>query len=182
LTFLVGDTQMWSQNPFQTKSELGYKQEVYTDKSIALMMNDVFINKLKVQMFQANKDRMTGWVTLKSALKWEGETTKEGRILTKEPSYYVFETCESTIRAYPDMVHNELRPGDMVKTNGDDPCDTDRYALMAITEKKPQGVVNYLEREKEESGFVGKLKRLYKNSGLVFDEVPFEKKKVRSLY
>ena len=179
LTFGVGDTQMWAQNPFQTKSELSYKQEAYTDKSIALQMNDIFIKSLKIQMFQANKDRMTGWVNLKSLMKWEGEVSEGGRVLKKEPSYRIFSTCESTIRAYPNQIHSELRPEDMQKQDGDDPCDTDRYALMAITEKHPQTVQNYLEKEKTSTKWEDRLRRMYKNSGLVFDEVPFEEKPVR---
>ena len=67
----------------------------------------------------------------------------------------------------------------MQKQDGDDPCDTDRYALMAITEKHPQTVQNYLEKEKTSTKWEDRLRRMYKNSGLVFDEVPFEEKPVR---
>lgn len=171
LAFGVGDTQMWAQNPFQTKSELGWKQEAYTDKSIALQMNNIFISKLKLQMFQANKDRATGWVELKKLMKWEGDVTEVGRVLRREPKFFVFKTCATTVARYPNMIHSELRPGDMVKQDGDDAIDTDRYAVMAIQEKRPQNVVNYLENEiKAIDKWEERLKVLYKNSKLIYDE------------
>jgi len=63
-----------------------------------------------------------------------------------------FKTCPISIGAYPNMIHSELKPEDMQKIDGDDPCDTDRYAMMAIFEKAMPKVRNYqVEAERTES-------------------------------
>ena len=128
IKFGVGDTAMWAQNPFQNK------ESVYTDKSIADQIN-AMLSKYNLHMFQANKDRITGWTELRSLLKWEGDIDKTGkRIFTRQPKLYIFKTCEETISCYPNMIHSELKPEDMQKIDGDDTVDTDRYAVMAIKE------------------------------------------------
>ncbi|MFX0133026.1 MAG: phage terminase large subunit [Candidatus Hodarchaeota archaeon] len=179
----VGDTQMWQQNPFQSKADLSTKQEVFTDKSIALQINEVLITNLGISMFQANKDRVTGWVNLKSLMKWEGEVTAKGRILEKEPKYRIFSTCYQTIACYPNMIHSELRPEDMEKIDGDDPVDSDRYAIMAITDKKIPDVVNYIEKEKPITHWRDKLKQQYERQGYMFEEEEVDPLlKVKTLY
>jgi len=128
IAFGVGDTAMWAQNPFQNK------ESVYTDKSIADQINSV-LQQYNLHMFQANKDRITGWTELRSLLKWDGIIGVTGqREFTRRPKLYIFKTCENTIACYPNMIHSELKPEDMEKIDGDDPVDTDRYAVMAIKE------------------------------------------------
>ena len=124
----VGDTQMWVENPF-VKSKPG---EIPTDKSIAQSVNSI-LQKANLFMFQATKDRITGWTNLRSLMKWKGDYSEDGtRDITEYPKYRIFSTCNSTIAAYPNMIHSELKPEDMEKIDGDDPCDTDRYAMMYI--------------------------------------------------
>ena len=41
------------------------------------------------------------------------------------------------------QIHDELKPGDMKKAEGDDPCDADRYAIMAVMEHYETIVKNY---------------------------------------
>lgn len=144
----VGDTQMWEQNPFQIASE-ARKDEVITDKSIALQVNEV-LSKVNLYMQQANKARVTGWTNLKVAFQWRGDYNEDGtRNIIKAPKYRMFKTCISTIAAYPNQIYSKLRPEDMFKQSGDDPCDTDRYALMAISEKVMPEVRNILEEERQ---------------------------------
>jgi phage terminase large subunit len=128
LTFGVGDSQMWELNPYSAKKP----QEAYSDKSIAETIRSV-LQRHGMDMFQANKNRITGWTLLKTMLQWDAELNAQGRReFTKRPKYYVFSACPLTISAYPNMIHSKLHPEDMQKIDGDDPCDTDRYALMHI--------------------------------------------------
>jgi len=122
----VGDTQMWTKNPFVRNAP----GEVPTNKSIAQSVNTT-LQRAGLFMFQATKDRITGWTNLRSLMKWEGTYNDDGtRNVVRVPKYRIFSTCHSTIAAYPNQIHSELRPEDMMKIEGDDPCDTDRYALM----------------------------------------------------
>ena len=150
IEFGVGDTQMWEQNPFYGSSE-GRKQEVFTDKSIALQINDV-LGSRGLTMMQANKSRNTGWVQVKTLLKWKADLNADGtRNVVESPRLKFFKTCPVTIGAYPNMIHSELKPEDMQKIDGDDPCDTDRYAMMAIFEQKMPKIRNYrVEAERTE--------------------------------
>ena len=140
LSLGVGDTQMWTRNPFQRPA----KGEAYSDKSIADQINSV-LSERDLYMYKANKDRINGWTELRSLMKWDADLKEDGRReFKRRPKYYVFSTCKATIAAYPDMIHSELRPEDMLKQDGDDPCDTDRYAIMAIkagikTVRQPDG-------------------------------------------
>lgn len=127
LRFGVGDTQMWQLNPWSRS-----RGEVPSDKSIAMQIN-AKLAELKIHMFKANKDRVTGWANLRSLLEWRADYKANGtREFKQRPRYYVFENCTETISAYPRQIHSELRPEDMLKQDGDDPCDTDRYAIMAL--------------------------------------------------
>jgi phage terminase large subunit len=132
----VGDTQMWALNPYSSPKP----GEAYSDKSIAGTINSV-IQNAGLYMHMANKDRITGWTALRSAMQWEASLRSDGtREFSKRPKYYVFSNCVETIAAYPNMIHSTLKPEDMQKLDGDDPCDTDRYGLMAIQQGvKPKG-------------------------------------------
>lgn len=131
LCYGVGDTQMWALNPFSRS-----KGEMVSDKSIATMVNST-LAKRKMVMLKANKARIPGWTHLRSMLKWEGGHDDSGRRhFTREPKYRIFNTCPLTLSSYERQVHSSLRPEDMLKQDGDDPCDTDRYALMYIREGK----------------------------------------------
>ena len=128
LYYGVGDTQMWEANPFSKK-----KQGVAaTDKSIATEINSI-VGKKGMSMLQANKSRKTGWTLLRSMMQWKGEMDDSGEWrISQQPKYRIFNTCETTLAAYPNQIHSELVPEDMMKQDGDDPPDTDRYALMHI--------------------------------------------------
>ena len=154
----VGDTQMWAQNPFQQPK----KGEAPTDKSIAAQFNAV-IGKENKFMYQANKERITGWAELRSLMKWDAELNADGtRCFTRKPKFYIFSTCPETIGAYPDQIHSELRPEDMLKQDGDDPCDTDRYAVMGIkggilpkeTKTREREMWDKIKKPAHKSGFM----------------------------
>ena len=116
-------------NPFHVP-----KGEIVSDKSIAMSINNV-LAKYNLAIFQANKARMPGWTHLKSMMKWEANYNENGqREFTRKPKYFIFNTCPITLSAYPQQIYSNLRPDDMLKQNGDDPCDTDRYALMYVQE------------------------------------------------
>lgn len=181
LIYGVGDTQMWELNPFQSLSEVR-ADYMYSDKSIALQINDV-LAKYGMSMQQAVKSRITGWTNLKTLLKWKGDVDSDGkRVITKTPKYYVFNSCEHTIKAYPRMIHNDLKPEDMLKMNGDDPCDCDRYAIMALNEKVQYEPSNYVTkwqkaREKEYRTF----ERDAAQRGLILQE-PIRQNRWETLY
>lgn len=127
----VGDTQMWAMNPFSRP-----KGEMVSDKSIAMMVNSK-LKKHNMVMLRANKERIPGWAHLRSMLKWEAKYNKMGqREFIRKPKYFIFNTCPITLNAYEQQVHSKLRPEDMFKQTGDDPCDTDRYGLMYIKSDK----------------------------------------------
>ena len=157
LYFGVGDTQMWEQNPFQTISE-ARQEEVVTDKSIALQINDVLNPKL--DMLKANKARITGWTNLKTSLQWKGEVRDGEHVIVKKPHYYIFKTCPITLAAYPNQIHANLKPGDMLKQDGDDPCDTDRYALMAFSDNKVPDIMQWDDRRLYEYSQYSQLKHI----------------------
>ncbi|PIZ12978.1 MAG: hypothetical protein COY53_07285 [Elusimicrobia bacterium CG_4_10_14_0_8_um_filter_37_32] len=159
LFFGVGDTQMWEQSPFQTSYEAS-QWETVSDKSIALQINDV-LGKAGILMMKANKARITGWTNLKVFMKWVGEYTKEGVKISKQPRFKIFNTCKNTLKAYPVQLYDDLKPGDMRKKAGDDPCDTDRYAIMTISERKYVEVDNYYDRAVAESW--GKKQRIFEH-------------------
>ena len=149
LEYGIGDTQMWEQNPFQTRGE-AQRTEVPTDKSIALQINEI-LQRQGLSMMQANKSRVTGWTNLKTLMKWEADYNEDGtRNVTREPQFKIFKTCSVTIGAYPNMIHSLLKPEDMQKIDGDDPCDTDRYAIMAISGKEMPATRNYRDSEQTE--------------------------------
>lgn len=137
---VVGDTQMWVQNPFSDRQAMDH---AYTDKSIA----DQIIAQ-GIPLMQANKDRVNGWVNMKTLLEWEGKRIENGEyMLTKSPRLRYFKTCTQSIKEIPIQVHDDKRPIDMAKKNGDwereipgdDGPDTDRYALMHfIGKEKPK--------------------------------------------
>jgi hypothetical protein len=131
LLYGVGDTQMWQDNPFARQKPDYYS---HPERSIAVQINTVLAEK-DLHMQQANKARETGWVNLKTLLKWTGERTVQGIEFEKEPLFQIFLTCTETIKAYPIQVHDEKKPGDMLKQDGDDPCDTDRYAIMGMWDR-----------------------------------------------
>jgi phage terminase large subunit len=170
LYYGVGDTQMWEQNPFQSAYEAS-QGEIYSDKSIALQINDV-LAKAGMTMMKANKARITGWTNLKTLMKWKGEYTDTGVKITEPPCYRVFENCVKTLVAYPSQIYDNLKPGDMKKQDGDDPCDSDRYAIMAIWDKYSFDVRSYFVEEhaisKEKDIFDKALKKEY--PGLIFAE------------
>ena len=144
----VGDTQMWELNPFSKMP----KGEAYSDKSIAAIINSIFTPE-KLTMLQANKARITGWTNIKTLMKWKGELQSDGhRKLIEEPKYRIFNTCKTTLATYPNMIHSELKPEDMQKMDGDDPCDTDRYGLMVIKEGiMPKAPKTYTQRLREQA-------------------------------
>jgi len=128
LRFGVGDTQMWEVNPFRKTGG----DEFYSDKSIALQIN-AELGKSNLLMLKANKARVTGWANLRSLLKWDGKIGDNGkRKIFRPPKYFIFNTCKATLAAYPAQIHSKLNPEDMLKQDGDDACDTDRYAIMYI--------------------------------------------------
>jgi hypothetical protein len=128
IMFVVGDTQMWEDNPFARQQPDKYANR---QQSIAYQIN-VELREIGLHMRQANKARQTGWVNIKTLLKWKGNHTVEGIEFTQPPRFQVFSTCTKTMEAYPMMIHDEKRPGDMEKMDGDDPCDTDRYAINGM--------------------------------------------------
>jgi len=134
LHYGVGDTQMWELNPFSRK-----KGELLSDKSIAMMINSV-LAKHNLVMLQANKARVSGWTHLKSMMKWDATLDPDGRrVFSRRPRYFIFNTCPITLAAYPQQIHSQTKPEDMLKQDGDDPCDADRYALLYIAEgEKPK--------------------------------------------
>jgi len=72
---------------------------------------------------------------MKTLLEWEGKIGPDGEyILEKEPKLHYFSTCRESIKAIPVQIHDPKKPGDMKKKDGDDTCDTDRYAFMHMTE------------------------------------------------
>ncbi|MBC8489981.1 MAG: hypothetical protein H8D45_28525 [Bacteroidetes bacterium] len=174
LYYGVGDTQMWEQNPFQTTYE-AIQGEVYTDKSIALQINDI-LAKAGMTMMKANKARITGWTNLKTLMKWKGEYTDSGVKITESPKFRIFNTCTKTLTAYPRQIYDELKPGDMKKQPGDDPIDADRYAIMAIWDKYNFDVRSYFVEEqaieKEKDIFDKAFKKEY--PGLIFAETEME--------
>ena len=170
LTYGIGDTQMWEQNPFQTAYEAS-QGEVYSDKSIALQINDILANA-GMLMMKANKARITGWTNLKTMMKWKGEYTDKGVNLIESPRYRIFNNCIKTLSAYPSQIYDDLKPGDMKKQDGDDSCDTDRYAIMAIWENYNFDVRSYFIEEqivkKEKDIFDEALKKEF--PGVIFAE------------
>ena len=161
LRFGVGDTQMWALNPFAKK-----KGELGSDKSIAMRVN-LSLSKYGLVMLQANKDRFSGWTHLRSMLKWDADRNPDAtRHFIREPKYRIFNTCPITLSAYPQQIHSKLRPEDMLKQDGDDPCDTDRYALMYIQKghkpepppkpkSKRDAHLEYFKKIEEMEGVVG---------------------------
>ncbi len=150
----VGDTQMWEINPYQAGS--GARQGVmYSDKSIADTLQRI-LKQANITLYQANKARITGWTLLRTMMEWDAEFDQNNvRVFKKKPQYYIFKTCVKTLTTYPNMIHDDLKPEDMEKMDGDDPCDTDRYALMHIKggkiPKPPDTTYDKLLREVTQS-------------------------------
>lgn len=148
IQFVVGDTNMWELNPF-SKPRPG---ELYSDKSIAAQMNEIFKSR-NLLMYQANKARITGWTYLKTLMQWKGTRLSDGSMnITQKPKFFMFANCESTIAAYPNQIFSEIKPEDMQKMDGDDPCDTDRYAILAIRDgvKKEEKQKTVIQKRREQ--------------------------------
>jgi len=147
----VGDTNMWMKNPFA--GGIQDTMKAYSDKSIA----DAFM-AAGIPLLQANKNRMMGWLLLKTLMEWEGifDGERGDYVLSRKPRLHIFSICRETIKAYPEQLHDTTKPGDMKKKDGDDPPDSDRYTLMHLME----GVEPVDEEKRLKEEYVAREKRV----------------------
>ena len=103
------DPAVWVRNPYS---------EAVTDRTMADEMRKVglFVEK-------ANNDRLNGWQSLRELIEWDADT---------KPRLRIFSNCEAVFGGLARLIHDDKRPEDVLKIDGDDYGDSARYGAMHI--------------------------------------------------
>lgn len=112
----VSDPAIWVVNPYK---------EARAENTMADEIRNagLFIEK-------ANNDRVNGWQALRELIEWNAD---------KEPRLKIFNTCPQVFDGLVSLVHDDKRPEDVLKTDGDDYGDSARYGAMHIYSALDQG-------------------------------------------
>lgn len=92
-------------------------------------------------LIQAAKERIIGWNSVHTYLRWE--KTSEGYT---QPLMQVFSTCVNMIRTFPLLIHDQLHPEDLDTRGEDHAQDECRYLLRTLREVKSQKPLSPVER------------------------------------
>jgi phage terminase large subunit len=126
---IYGDTQMWTKQP-------------QTGVSIADEMNEAFAELgVQIVLVQANKDRINGWHRMHQYLRpihRQPETGKPGPFAFfldapphgREGEMAVPRGCPYLIETIGSQLHDEKKPGDLLKGATDHGCDGWRYFFI----------------------------------------------------
>ena len=85
----------------------------------------------------ASNRRVDGWHLMHQYLYWNE---------TKTPRLRYFSTCINSIREIPELLHDEVKPEDVLKVN-DDCADVDRYMLLSLHERASPKPPSEVERK-----------------------------------
>ena len=105
----VTDPSVWVRNPYS---------EAVTDRTMADEMR-----KMGLFVEKANNDRINGWQSLRELIEWDANRKSRLRI---------FSNCEKVFEGLVRLVHDDKRPEDVLKIEGDDWGDAARYGAMHI--------------------------------------------------
>lgn len=121
----TADPAVWVRNPYS---------EAKTDQTMA----DV-IRFAGLHIEKANNDRINGWQAVRELLEWN--TGK------KLPRLRIFSTCKEVFHGLSILTHDEKKPEDVLKMDGDDIGDAVRYGAMHLYQlQKPERELNEQEK------------------------------------
>ena len=131
----VTDPAVWVRNPYS---------EAVTDQTMADEMR-----KVGLYIEKANNDRINGWQSLRELIEWDRDT---------KPKLRIFSTSEAVFDGLSVLVHDDKRPEDVLKTDGDDIGDSARYGAMHIfqtmkKERKKTEVEQFIDKITEQDGY-----------------------------
>ncbi len=114
--------------------------ELYTDKTF----EDIFAqNGIHLQM--AVTDRVMGWQAVREYLEYV-EDNETGELI-KPPKVYIYSTSEAIYKGLSRLIHDDHKPEDVQKMEGDDEGDCFRYGIMHIY--KPYKVAAQLTQQQQ---------------------------------
>jgi len=104
-------------------------------------MSEIYERCGVVGLTTASKQRVVGWNTVHTYLRWDENT---------DPKIKIFSTCENLIRTIPSLVHDDLHPEDLNSKGEDHAADELRYFLQTLREGHTPRPLTFVEKRLKE--------------------------------